>query len=260
MTWDAHCHVFGPAEVFPYPPDAPYRPTDAPLADLMRLHTEHGFGRAVLVQPAAYGRDHDALLAALAAGAGRYRGVALVDKEMPDAQVVRLDAAGVRGARVNLVAHLQTGPPVDVVALAKRIDAFGWHLALHVSGTGIVEQEELVRSLPTPVVIDHMARVDRADGPAVDALRRLLDTGRVWVKLSGADRLDMPLPDAVALARLLMRTAPERVVWGTDFPHPNRPQPAPSDAELVKAIDEIAPTPEERELLLVDNPTRLFGS
>jgi len=263
---DAHCHIFGPTDMFPYAENSPYRPAESPLSHLQRLHALLGFTRAVLVQPVAHGRDHSALVAALIAGRGRYRGVALIGPDTRPDEIERLHAAGVRGARLNFVSHLM--PPPDraaVETIIRLVRPHGWHLSLHTSDRGIIELAELVRTSPLPVVIDHMARVDLRDGlnaPSVHVLRQLLGSGSVWVKLSGADRLVVcpsDLPDAVALARLLVHDAPERVVWGTDFPHPNTQGFVPNDGDLVDLLAEIAPQPADRQRLLVDNPTACFG-
>jgi predicted TIM-barrel fold metal-dependent hydrolase len=261
---DAHCHIFGPTSVFPYAEDRAFTPPEAPLADLRRRHDFLGFRRAVIVHSSAHGADHSSLLAALAEGAGRYRGVALVRPDTPPAEVTRWHEAGVRGARLHFAAHLGAAPSrADIEAVVRLIQPHGWHLALHVMGDGVAELEGFIAALPVTVVIDHMARVDLRQGldsPAVVALRRLLSSGRVWVKLSGADRLAAEpsrLAQAAALARLLYETAPERAVWGTDFPHPNISF-VPDDGELVDLIAQIVPDPSSRRRLLVDNATACF--
>jgi predicted TIM-barrel fold metal-dependent hydrolase len=262
---DAHCHLFGPTARFPYAPGRTFTPPEAPLADLQALHRLLGLDRAVIVQSGAHGTDHASLVAALAEGAGRYRGVALIRPDTPPAEVARLHEAGVRGARLHFTPHLGPAPSAEQIdAVVRLVAPSGWHLALHVAGNGIAEHAELVRSLPLRVVIDHMARVDLRAGlgsPAVSALRRLLDTGDVWVKLSGADRLATAPPsmtDSAELAALLLRSAPERVVWGTDFPHPNTYGYVPDDGDLVDLLASIAPTEADRRRLLVDNPTTCF--
>ncbi len=181
---DAHCHIFGPISRFPYAPDRSCTPPEAPLSDLQALHRLLGLERAVIVQSAAHGSDHASLVAALRQGEGRYRGVALVRPDTPPAEVARLHDAGVRGARLHFTPHLGKAPTADEIdAVVRLIAPHGWHIALHVAGAGIAEHADLVRSLPLPVVIDHMARVDLRAGlasPAVTALRGLLDTGDVW--------------------------------------------------------------------------------
>ncbi|GAB2991058.1 amidohydrolase family protein [Amycolatopsis acidiphila] len=262
---DAHCHIFGPTAKFPYAPDRTFTPPEAPLEDLQWLHEFLGFQRSVIVQSAAHGSDHSSLLDALERGAGRYRGVALVKPATPDAEIARLHEAGVRGARLHFTPHLGPAPsPETIRAIVDKIRPYGWHLALHVAGDGIAEHEDMVRALPLTVVIDHMARVDLRAGlnsKPVTALLRLLESGSVWVKLSGADRIAVHPPDlrdAAALGRLLATEAPERVVWGTDFPHPNTHGFMPDDGDLVDLLAEIAPDEAALRRLLVENPARCF--
>jgi 2-pyrone-4,6-dicarboxylate lactonase len=263
---DSHFHVFGPHWKFPYAADRTFTPTDAPKEDLFRLHAFLGFERGVFVQSTCHGSDHAALVDLLAAGAGRYRGVALLKPTMTEAEVERLDDAGVRGLRLHFYfPHLGAPMPRDdmrkVIALAAP---YGWHIAFHVGGDGILEQYDFIASIEAPIVIDHIARINVAegrDGKAFATLRRLLDRGNVWVKLSGTDRITKqpyPYADAVPFARDLAAHAPERVVWGTDWPHPNH-KAMPNDGELVDLIAEIAPDARTRQLMLVDNPTKLFG-
>nr|WP_281178413.1 amidohydrolase family protein [Amycolatopsis jejuensis] len=162
---DAHCHIFGPTDVFPYAPDRTFTPPEAPKEDLQRLHAFLGFARAVIVQSACHGTDHSALLDALENGNGRYRGVAIVTPETPDAEIARLHEAGVRGARLHFTPHLGPAPSRETIdAIAAKIAPCGWHIALHVAGDGIADHEDLVRELPLQVVIDHMARVDLRAG------------------------------------------------------------------------------------------------
>ncbi len=219
----------------------------------------------MLVQSACHGDDHAVLLDALEAGAGRYRGVGLIRPTTPASEVKRLHEAGVRGARLHFTPHLGPAPSrAEIDAVVALIRPFGWHIALHVAGTGVADHAELVRSLGVQVVIDHMGRIDLRDGldsEPVRSLLRLLESGPVWVKLSGADRIATAPPDladSAALARLLAAEAPERVVWGTDFPHPNTHGFVPNDGDLVDLIEQIAPDPEARERLLVANPARCF--
>lgn len=263
---DAHCHIFGPTDRFPYAADRTFTPPEAPKEDLRRLHDFLGFQRAVIVQSACHGADHSALLDALESGAGAYRGVALIGPDTPDSEIKRLDEAGVCGARLHFTPHLGPAPSAEEIrAIVRKIEPFGWHIALHVAGTGIADYEHMVRGLPVPVVIDHMARVDLRLGlnsAPVTALLRLLDTSTVWVKLSGADRIATRPPeltDAAALARRLAEHAPERVVWGTDFPHPNTHGFMPNDGDLVNLLAEIAPDEQSLHRLLVTNPQRCFG-
>ncbi|MBU9618582.1 amidohydrolase family protein [Burkholderia multivorans] len=263
---DAHCHVFGPFDRYPLPDDRSFDPSAAPESKLRQLHDHLGFSRAVIVQSQGHGFDHRPLLDALRDGGGRYKGVALVRPGDPDEVLERYDASGVCGARFNFLAHLGGRPDLDAVrTVAARIRPLGWHLAIHVSGQDIVEFSAFIRSLDMPVVIDHMARVDideGPDGPSVRALRALLDTGNVWVKLSGADRMSKagaPFEDTLPVARRLAEHAPERVLWGSDWPHVNLSHPMPDDGDLVDLIAQIVPDERRRIQMLVDNPARFFG-
>jgi 2-pyrone-4,6-dicarboxylate lactonase len=258
--------VFGPAAVFPYSADRTFTPAEAPVEALMARHAHLGIQRAVIVQSACYGPDHSVLLDALERGQGRYRGVALIDHRTAGAEIERLHAAGVRGFRSHFLPHLSAALTWDdVAATAARVADLGWHAEIHVQSDGIVRFADDVLKLPVPTVIDHLGRVDMPQDPhqaASAALRRLLDSGRVWLKTSGADRVSRqgpPFGDAVALAAELVAHAPERVVWGTDFPHPNIAGDAPDDGQLVDLLADIAPGEAALRRLLVLNPAELFG-
>jgi 2-pyrone-4,6-dicarboxylate lactonase len=266
LSCDSHFHVFGPHKIFPFAADRNFTPADAPKEDLFRLHAFLGFERGVFVQSTCHGTDHAALVDLLAAGKGRYRGVALLNPSTPDAEVERLDEAGVRGVRLHFYfPHL--GQPMsrkDMLWVIDKVSPYGWHIAFHVGGHGILDLYEFITSIDAPIVIDHIGRVDVAEGlhgKTFSVLRRLLDRGNVWVKLSGTDRITKqayPYADAVPFARNLAAHAPERVVWGTDWPHPNH-NAMPNDGELVDLIAEIAPDEKTRHRMLVENPTKLFG-
>jgi predicted TIM-barrel fold metal-dependent hydrolase len=265
LSCDAHFHVFGPRQVFPFAADRTFTPQDAPKEDLFRLHAFLGFERGVFVQSACHGSDHAVVLDLLAAGNGRYRAVGLIKQTIANAELARLHAAGVCGARFHFFSHLGAPTPrADIRAVIAMIAPLGWHVAVHVGGQGILEQYDFIGSINAPVVIDHIGRIDIGeglDGKAFSALRRLLDRGNVWVKLSGVDRITKqayPYRDAVPFARNLAEHAPERVVWGTDWPHPNHTA-VPNDGELVDLIAEIAVDEKTRRLMLVENPAKLFG-
>jgi 2-pyrone-4,6-dicarboxylate lactonase len=264
---DAHCHVFGPADRFPYAPDATFVPADAPKERLIALHESFGFARGVIVQSACHGFDHSALVDALQSNPGRFRGVALIEPDVSEAKLSDLAQAGVCGFRLNFMPHLGQSPSsADIEATVRAVGDRGWHAEIHVSGTGIAEWKDMIAGLAIPVVIDHMARIDllSADAAAcIDALKRLIDGGNVWVKVSGIDRLTpdgrLPYEPGVDLARSLVAAAPERVVWGTDFPHVNIAGPVPDDRVLVQRLFDIAPTDELLRQVLVLNPVHLFG-
>jgi 2-pyrone-4,6-dicarboxylate lactonase len=263
---DSHCHIFGPAAVFPFAPDAPFRPPDAPLGALANLHRTLGFERAVIVQSACHGSDHRVLLDALHAGEGRYRGVALVAPGTRAAELTELAEAGSCGLRLHFMSHVGPAPDAALIrSFAALAGELSWHLGVHVAGDGLLGMAPLLRELEVPIVIDHLARVDLAQGletAVIAELASLLELGHVWLKLSAAYRISLegpPYRDGVELARRLAAHAPSRVVWGTDFPHPNIIGAPPDDALQVESLSEIAPDPAARYALLVENPTELFG-
>lgn len=265
LSCDSHFHVFGPRNVFPFADDRTFTPQDAPKEDLFRLHAFLGFERGVFVQSACHGSDHAVVLDLLTAGNGRYRAVGLIKPTTAEAELARLHAAGMCGARFHFFSHLGAPTPqADIRAVIAMIAPLGWHVAIHVGGQGILDQYDFIASIEAPVVIDHIGRIDVGeglDGEAFSALRRLLDRGNVWIKLSGADRISkqgFPYRDAVPFARNLVEHAPERVVWGSDWPHPNHTA-VPNDGDLVDLIAEIAVDETSRRLMLVDNPAELFG-
>ena len=265
---DSHFHVFGPHREFPYAPDRVFTPTDAGKADLFALHKFLGIERGVFVQSTAHRSDNRVLVDLLEAGQGRYRGVALLEPTTPDDEVERLDDAGVRGVRLHW--YFPNGgaprPRDEMRAIIAKVSPYGWHIANHVGGSGVIDYYDFLAGIEAPVVIDHMGRIDTDEGlngQAFRALLRLLDRGNVWVKLSGADRIAKrphAYAEAIPFARALAVHAPERIVWGTDWPHPNhKPGAVPNDGALTDLIAEIAPDAKTRQRMMVDNPTRLFG-
>jgi len=263
---DSHFHVFGPHGKFPYAPNRPFTPADAPKEDLFKLHEFLGFQRGVFVQSTCHGSDNSVLVDLLKAGRGRYRGSALLDPNIPDVEVERLDEAGVCGVRLHFFGgHLGTPKPrEEILQIIEKVAPYGWHIQIHTGGHGVLDLYDFIVSIEAAVVIDHIGRIDIAEGlqgQTFTALRRLLDRGNIWVKLSGTDRISKqkyPYADAIAFPRDLAAHAPERVVWGTDWPHPNH-SAMPNDGELVDLIAEIAPNERTRKLMLVDNPAKLFG-
>jgi predicted TIM-barrel fold metal-dependent hydrolase len=222
-----------------------------------------GFERAVIVQASAHGTDNRAMLDALASDPRRYRGVALIDDSFSDRDLERMHEAGVRGARFNFVRSLGGHPDMAVFhRTVERIKALGWHVVLHFSGPDIPELSPIIRALPVPFVIDHMGRVDAALGTGHEhfqELLRLVMLDGAWVKLSGAERMTKrPYDVAMPFARALFAARPDRVLWGTDFPHPNL-KDSVDETETVALIPQFAPTLAQQQALLVDNPTRLYG-
>jgi 2-pyrone-4,6-dicarboxylate lactonase len=264
---DAHVHVFGPPEQFAYNPLRQITPVAAPRDTLYALHRTLGVERCVIVQSMVHGMDNRVVEDAIAHGEGRYLGVALVPADVPDAELARLAAAGMRGVRFNFMRHLGAGADVrEVLALTPRLAAHGLHLQVHFESALVHELGPWLVQSEVPVVIDHMGRVDARLGAQHEdfqALMRLLDTPHFWVKLSGIDRIDAHAdPDqryqqGVVLAQQLWRHHAERCVWGSDWPHPNHTH-IPDDAALVDAIAQIVPDEGGRQSLLVDNPQRLY--
>ncbi|MGI4939268.1 MAG: amidohydrolase family protein [Janthinobacterium lividum] len=262
---DAHVHVYGPQSQFPFAADRTFTPGDAPKETLFALHARLGITRCVVVQSGAHGFDNQVVADALAAKAGAYRGIALVRPEIADAGLRALDEQGFCGVRFNYMGHLGRQVPMsEVLALAGRLADLSWHLQIHLDPAGLPELAPALLQSPVPVVIDHMARIPADPGqrhPSFAHLCRLLDTGRCWVKVSGADRATLqgpPYADAVPMAQRLVADYPDQVLWGTDWPHPNHAGPVPDDGELVNLLAEIAPTLAARQALLVDNPHRLY--
>jgi 2-pyrone-4,6-dicarboxylate lactonase len=262
---DAHCHVFGPADRFPFSPTRSYTPPDAGVEDLAALHHRLGLDRAVIVQASCHGTDNAALLDALRRGGGRYAGVAMIGEATTDDEIDELHEAGVRGTRVNFVAHLGGAPDLDrFERTVARVAPRGWHVVLHFDAADLPRYAGVLDGLPCPFVIDHMARVDATAGldqAPFRALRRLAADDRCWVKVSGAERLTAggppPYDDVVPYARALIAAAPDRVLWGTDWPHPNV-RHMPDDGDLVDLLAELAPDEATRTKILVDNPARLY--
>jgi 2-pyrone-4,6-dicarboxylate lactonase len=259
---DAHVHVFGPAVRFPYATSRSFTPVDAPKETLFALHRRLGITRCVIVQTALHGMDNRVVEDAIAAGGGNYLGIALVPTTVPDTELARLAAAGFRGVRFNFMKHLPGVPIEDIVALTPRLAAVGMHLQVHFDSALIHELAAPLARSAVPVVIDHMGRIDATRGldqPEVIALEQLLDDPRFYVKLSGIDRVDPqpPYERGIALARRLLARAPQRCLWGSDWPHPNHTH-VPDDGMLVDAIARIAPEPAQRQALLVDNPNALY--
>ncbi|MFT4194868.1 amidohydrolase family protein [Ottowia sp.] len=263
---NAHCHVFGPRERFAYAPDAPFVPQhDAPKEALFALNDRLGLQRCVVVQSACHGFDNSAAEDAVAARPQDYRAIALLPADVGNGELRRLDACGFRGVRFNFMGHLGSQVPVaDILALATRLEPLGWHLQLHGAPAMLGAQAQALRESPVPVVIDHMGRADAALGlnqPAFRQLMQLMAGGRFWVKLSGMDRMSRtgaPYVDAQPFARALMDSFADRVLWGNDWPHPNHAGPIPDEDELVRLIVQIAPAADLLELLMVQNPQRLY--
>jgi 2-pyrone-4,6-dicarboxylate lactonase len=262
---DTHLHLFGPAARFPFDPASHYVSDDALPETYIALQNRLGLSRAVVISGGAYGRNYDVLADALARFPDRFRGIALLPDHIAAAELDRLDRLGVRGVRF-ITAARGTQLPTLSPALAGRVAAYGWHVQFYPLGTDIIEHAEQLLALPNTIVLDHFASIPATGGvdqPAFTTLLRMLDTGRVWVKLSGPMRCatgDFPYADVTPLARALVRYAPERMVWGTDWPHVNMNGRAmPNDGDLVDLFGEWVPDEPTRKRILVDNPCELYG-
>ncbi len=273
---DAHCHVFGPGDVFAYAPERKYTPCDASAEQLFALRDHLGFARNVIVQATCHGADNSALLDALAKAAGRARGVATVRRDISDAQLRALHEAGVRGVRFNFVKRLvDFTPQSELMDIAVRIARLGWHVVIYFEARDLPELWDFFTALPTTVVVDHMGRPDvdlPIDGPQFELFMRLMrEHLHIWSKVSCPERLSLsgppardgqsaPYRDVLPFARRVVETFPDRVLWGTDWPHPNLKDHMPDDGLLVDFIPQIATTAELQRKLLVDNPMRLYWS
>jgi len=271
---DAHCHVFGPGDRFPYAPERKYTPCDATKEQLFALRDHLGFARNVIVQATCHGTDNSALVDALEASKGRARGVAAVGQDVTDQELRVLHEAGVRGTRFNFVKRLVDFTPREVLMdIATRVAPLGWHVVVYFEARDLPELWEFFTTLPTTVVVDHMGRPDVSqpvEGPEFERFVRLMrEHENVWAKVSCPERLTVsgppavngernPYRDVVPFARRLVETFPDRVLWGTDWPHPNLKDHMPDDGLLVDFVPHIARTPEEQRRLLVDNPMRLY--
>jgi len=263
---DAHCHVFGPEDRFPYAPERKYTPCDASRQQLFALRDFLGFSRNVIVQASCHGSDNAALVDALVNSDGLARGVAVVDPDVSEAELRDLDEAGVRGVRFNFVPRLADELPAEQYeAIARRIAPLGWHIVVYFEESEIERLTPLFNRLPVPVVIDHMGTPDMSkpvDNPKFNALQALLAGRRdIWVKVTCPERLSVtgpPYDDFIPFARTLVERFPDQVLWGTDWPHPNMRTHVPDDGQLVDMIPRIAVTAELQKKLLIDNPMKLY--
>jgi 2-pyrone-4,6-dicarboxylate lactonase len=263
---DAHCHIFGPADRYPYAPERTYTPPDAPLSRFRELQSILGLTRAVLVNASCHGRDNSVIVDAIAQAQGKYRGVANADGTFSEQQFRTLHAQGFRGVRFNFVQHLGGVPDMDELrGVLSRIAPLGWHVDLHFDAGDLLQFDALLGSLPVPFIIDHMGRVPTKErleqAPFRQLLKLLRSNQRCWVKISGSERISSsgpPFTDAVPFAQALIAAAPERILWGTDWPHPNIAKHMPNDGDLVDLIPLMMPDSGVQQQVLVDNPHRLY--
>jgi len=265
LTCDAHCHIFGPVDRYPYADTRSYTPPEAPLSAFRALHGRIGVERAVIVNATPYGRDNTVVLDAIAQSGGRYRGIANVDDRMTRRELDMLASGGIDGCRFTFLSRLGGRPDMSAFdRIITRIVPFGWHVDLYLEAAQLDEMAPHLEALPVPYVIDHMGVIDASAGLQQPAFQKLLSLLRrdekCWVKITGPERISRsgpPFHDAVPYARVLIETAPHRVLWGTDWPHPNV-RDMPNDGDLIDLVPLYAPDEQHREWLLVDNPARLF--
>jgi 2-pyrone-4,6-dicarboxylate lactonase len=258
--------VFGPAGTFPYASERKYTPVDAPKEKLFALRDFLGFDKNVIVQASCHGTDNSALLDALTHSGGKAKGVAVIGEEVTDGALKAMNDSGVKGVRFNFVKRLVDFTPRDVLErIAARIAPLGWHIVVYFEMPDLPELADFFTALPTAVVVDHMGRPNVKKGvehPEFQNYLRLLDKhANIWTKVSCPERLTVdgpPYDDVVPFARALVEGFPDRVLWGTDWPHPNMPVEAPDDGVLVDVIPKIATNAVLQHKLLVDNPMRLY--
>ncbi len=275
---DAHCHVFGPGAEFPFAPERKYTPCDASKAQLFALREHLGFARNVIVQATCHGADNRAMVDACIASGGRARGVATLRRSVSDAELQAMHVAGVRGVRFNFVKRLVDFTPEDeLLEIAQRIAPLGWHVVIYFEAVDLPELWDFFTALPITVVVDHMGRPDVSqplDGPQFALFEKFMrEHDNVWSKVSCPERLSVtgpraldgeqaanlpPYRDVVPFARRIVENFPDRVLWGTDWPHPNLKDHMPDDGLLVGFIPHIARSPELQRKLLVTNPMRLY--
>ncbi len=261
---DCHAHVLGPPEKYPYVAERSYTPPTALLEDYQSLHRVLGIERAVIVQPSVHGTDNRVTLDGIAGYGADARGIAVVNTDVTDRKLQRLHEGGMRGVRLNLLfgggGGLHTLEP-----LAQRIADMGWHVQLLLDARDLVELAPRLRSLPVPVVVDHMGHMNVAQGiehPGFQMLVKLVRDGVCWIKLSGNYRISSagpPYKDVIPFARALIEAAPQHMVWGTDWPHPALNDFMPNDGDLLDALDDYAPEADLKRAILVDNPANLYG-
>jgi len=263
---DAHNHVFGPADKFPYSANRKYTPCDAPKEKLFALRDFLGFERNVIVQASCHGKDNSALIDALKTAGDLARGVAVVETDITEAELHDMHEAGVRAVRFNFVKRLVDATPKAVfLALAEKVAKMGWHIVVYFEAADLEDLIPFLKKLPTIVVIDHMGRPDVKNGVDHEDFQRFInfmeENDNIWTKVTCPERLSLTGPDysdVIPFAKTLVQKFPNRVLWGTDWPHPNMTSHMPDDGMLVDVIPRIAPEVEQQNLLLVENPMKLY--
>lgn len=263
---DAHCHVFGPSPEFPFAPERKYTPCNAGKEQLFALRDHLGFSRNVIVQATCHGKDNSAIVDACRAAGDLARGIASVGADITEAEISDMHDAGVRGVRFNFVKRLVDATPQEVfLSIAEKIKPFGWHIVVYFEAQDLEELVPFLEKLPTILVVDHMGRPDVSKGidhPDFQRFIKLMeDNENIWSKVTCPERLSLqgpPYDDVVPYCAEIVDRFPDRVLWGTDWPHPNMKSHMPDDGALVDYIPRIARTPEQQRKLLIDNPMRLY--
>jgi len=263
---DAHCHVFGPESRFPYAPERKYTPCDAPKEKLFALRDFLGFDKNVIVQASCHSKDNRAMIDALDASNNKAKGVAFVGDEVTDAELKAMDRAGVKGVRFNFVKRLVDFTPRDVLErIAARVEKLGWHIVIYFEMPDLPELASFFTALPNTVVVDHMGTPDVKKGvghPENQRFHQMMDKHKnFWVKVTCPERMSIagpPYDDVVPFAQSLVDKFPDRVIWGTDWLHPNKKKEAPDDGLLTDRSPHIVTTSAWQRPLLVDNPLRLY--
>ena len=262
---DAHCHVFGPSALFPYSEQSCYVPVDASKEILFQRHQLLGIDRAVIVQASCHGMDNSAMLDALSAAGDNYRGVAIVGPDVSFRELDDMHRLGVRGVRFNFLKRLNACLSESARrTIVEKISSLSWHIVVYFEPEDLPGIEEFLLSIEAPVVIDHMGRVPVEKGlesAEFKALSALLAHDNFWVKISCCERLSKqgpPYNDANEVVSELIRLVPDRVLWGTDWPHPNMKKHMPDDGQLVNMLPLKCPDQDVLKKILVDNPTRLY--
>lgn len=263
---DAHCHVFGPSPEFPFAPERKYTPCNAGKDDLFALRDHLGFSRNVIVQATCHGKDNSAMLDACRMGGDLARGIASVGADITLEELAEMHDAGVRGVRFNFVKRLVDATPKEVfIAIAEKIQEFGWSIVVYFEATDLEELEPFLKQLPGIVVVDHMGRPDVTKGVDHPDFTQFIDlmakNENIWTKVTCPERLTAngaPYDDVVPFYQAIVDQFEDRVLWGTDWPHPNMKSHVPDDGALVDYIPRIARTHEQRHKLLVANPMRLY--
>lgn len=263
---DAHCHVFGPVATFPFAPERKYTPCDAGKDKLFELRDFLGFERSVIVQATCHGKDNRALIDACRAAGEQARGVATVGPDITETELAEMHAAGIRGVRFNFVKRLVDATPKEVfISIAEKIQAFGWSIVVYFEAADLEDLTPFLHQLPGIIVVDHMGRPDLAKGRDHPDWRRFVnlmaENENIWSKVTCPERLSLsgpPYGDVIPYAAEIVSRFEDRVLWGTDWPHPNLKSHMPDDGQLVDFIPLIAPEQDKQRKLLIDNPMRLY--